>query len=134
MTIDALPGATTDIAELRLSDPDELADILAFLEEASADPDLIDKFTSRGDVRIAGRTVNVKPWVLARRTDNLFRIRILDPPIATGFRIVYGYDWRLRRIGILAIVRRNLFDYERDSPLAERIFNDWRSATAGQAT
>jgi hypothetical protein len=78
--------------------------------------------------------VNVKAWVLARcASNNLFRVRVLDTP-ATVYRVVYGFDWRQRRIGILAILHKDLFDYEIDSQISDRIFNDWYVATDGQAT
>jgi hypothetical protein len=133
MSIDVLPGAVHDIALLEVSDPEALAVVLTFLQEAEAESRLIDQFTSYGNVDLGKFRVNVKPWVLARATDNLFRIRILDTP-ATVYRVVYGYDWRQRRIGILAIIHKDLFDYEIDSQIADRIFNDWYVATDGQPT
>jgi mRNA-degrading endonuclease RelE of RelBE toxin-antitoxin system len=133
MPIDILPGAENDIELLEQTDPAALAVVLAFLDEARADAKLIDKFASRGDINLRQFRANVKPWVRARATDNLFRIRILDTP-ATVYRVVYGYDWRKRRIGILAILHKEAFDYEIDSQIAERIFNDWYVATEGQPT
>jgi len=133
MPIDVLPGALDDIAHLERTDPKALAVVLAFLQEAEADAELIDKFTSYGNVDLGKFRVNIKPWVLARATDNLFRVRILDTP-ATLYRVVYGYDWRQRRIGILAIVHKDLFDYEIDGQIADRIFDDWYIATDGQPT
>jgi mRNA-degrading endonuclease RelE of RelBE toxin-antitoxin system len=133
MPIDILPGAVKDIQRLRKSDPDALGVILPFLEEADSDPNLIDKFTSRGDVEFENFHINVKCWVAAQRTNNFFRIRILDTP-ATVYRVVYGYDWRQRRIGILAIVHKEKFDYEIQSELAQRIIRDWHTATQGMPT
>jgi hypothetical protein len=133
MPIDVLTGALSDISLLEKDDPQALATVLAFLQEAEADARLIDKFTTYGDSSIGRFQANVKPWVRARATDNLFRIRILNTP-ATVYRVVYGYDWRQRRIGILAILHKNLFDYEIDSKIADRIFNDWYVATDGRPT
>jgi hypothetical protein len=131
--IDLLPGAQTDLRAFRQSDPDALAAVMAFLQEAEVDDELIDKCTTTGNVRIGANRVNVKPWAAARRTDNLFRFRILDSP-ATMYRIVYGYDWHTRRIGILAVVPKEKFDYEISGALADRIYNDWRRATDGRPT
>lgn len=133
MRIDVLPGALSDISLLEQEDPEALATVLTFLEAAEADARLIDKFTSYGNVDLGRFRANVKPWVRARTTDNLFRIRVLDTP-ATVYRVVYGYDWRRRRIGILAILHKDLFDYEINSQIADRIFNDWYVATDGQPT
>jgi mRNA-degrading endonuclease RelE of RelBE toxin-antitoxin system len=136
MEIDLLPGAIGDLTKLRDADPDALAAIIAFLQEAAAETDdnLIDKCTTKGNVEIGANRVNVKPWAAARRgPDNLFRFRILDTP-ATVYRVVYGYDWRKRRIGALAVVHKDNFDYEITGDLANRIYNDWLSATDGFST
>ncbi len=133
MTIDVLPGAEEDISHLKRTDPRALAVVLAFLEEAEADPALIDKFASRDEANLGKSRVSVKPWASARQKANLFRIRILDTP-ATRYRVVYGFDWHQRRIGILAILHKDVFDYEIDSRIADRIFADWHAATDGYST
>jgi mRNA-degrading endonuclease RelE of RelBE toxin-antitoxin system len=134
MPVDLLSGARTDLAKLRRTDPEALAVIATFLQEAEADSELIDKCTTHGDNVIGSNKVNVKAWVAARRqSDNLFRFRILDTP-ATVYRVVYGYDWHTRRIGILAVVHKNDFDYEISSELADRIQADWHRATDDRCT
>jgi mRNA-degrading endonuclease RelE of RelBE toxin-antitoxin system len=134
MAIDLLPGAKADLAVLRRSNPEALAVIAVFLQEADADSELIEKCTTYGDNSIGSNRINVKPWVAARRqSDNLFRFRILDTP-ATVYRIVYGYDWHTRRIGILAVVHKDDFDYEISGELADRIQADWHRATDDRST
>jgi mRNA-degrading endonuclease RelE of RelBE toxin-antitoxin system len=119
---------------LRASDPYALAVVVAFLQEADSDEHLIDKFTTHGESAVGPFRVNVKGWVAARRRDdNLYRLRVLDTP-ATSYRVVYGYDWRKRRVGILAVVHKEEFDYGISSDLADRIQSDWRCATDGLAT
>lgn len=134
MSIDILPGAKTDLAALRQSDPPAFAAVAVFLEEANADLTLIDKCTTHGDNTIGQSRINVKAWVAARREgDNLFRIRILETP-ATVYRVVYGFDWRSRRIGILAVVHKDRFGYGTSGELADRIQDDWHRATGGLGT
>jgi mRNA-degrading endonuclease RelE of RelBE toxin-antitoxin system len=134
MLIDLLPGAEADLMGLESTDPDALATVIAFLEEAEADDSLIDKFTSHGNFDLSTYRANAKGWVLARRgRNNLYRIRVLGTP-ATSYRIVYGYDWRQRRIGVLAVLHKDEFDYGLNSEIAERIVVDWRNATGGQDT
>jgi mRNA-degrading endonuclease RelE of RelBE toxin-antitoxin system len=134
MSIDILPGATADLRELRRLDPRALAVIVTFLQEADADAKLIEKCTTHGENTIGSNRVTVKGWVAARRrSDNLFRFRILDTP-ATSYRIVYGFDWHTRRVGMLAVVHKDDFDYGISSDLADRIQADWRSATDGRGT
>ena len=133
MAIDILPGAESDLLELEVNDTIAFGVVVSFLEEAEADQSLIDKFTTHGDSDFGELVINVKRWMRASRAANLFRIRILDTP-ASNYRIVYGFDWRSRRIGILAVKPRWEIDYEINTKLAERIFEDWNFATGGQFT
>jgi len=134
MPIDVLSGAREDLEALAQQDAAAFAVVVAFLQEAEADPRLIDKFTTRGDVGIGQFRTNVKPWSEARQNlHNLFRVRVLDTP-ATSYRVIYGFDWHTRRIGILAVVHKEDFDYGISSDLANRIIEDWTIATDGRST
>jgi hypothetical protein len=133
--LDILGGAAVDLAALEVSDLPAYAAVTAFLEEAENDPDLVDAFTTRGDLQLGTWLANVKPWKEARKQGfNLYRIRVLNTP-ATSYRVVYGYDWRQRRIGILAIRHKDEIDYDHfDDALANRIRSDWELATGGYPT
>lgn len=133
MPIDVLPGAERDIEELEATDPDALAAVLTFLDEAEAEPQLEQKLTTVGDVQFENVRVSIKRWARVQSAGNLLRIRILDTP-ATIYRVIYGYDWRKRRIGILAIVHKDHCDYDPQSELSRRILDDWDVATDGQPT
>lgn len=133
MPIDVLPGAERDIEELEATDPDALAAVLMFLDEAEAEPQLEQKLTTVGDVQFENVRVSIKRWARVQSAGNLLRIRILDTP-ATIYRVIYGYDWRKRRIGILAIVHKDHCDYDPQSELSRRILDDWDVATDGQPT
>lgn len=133
--IDMLPGAKTDLAALRLTDRTSAAEIAVLLQEADADPRIIEKLTTHGDVTIGNsHLVNVVGWVEARHGgDNLFRLKALDP-VVPRYRVIYGFDWHTRRIGILAVVKRDDKTYRKEAALARRIFEDWRNATGGATT
>lgn len=119
---------------LQKSDSRASAAVWVALEQIEADPDVIDKLTTRGDVEFNDQHVNVKPWHTARRIHNLWRFRILETP-ATSYRIVYGYHWQVRKMCILAVVHKDKFDYDSlDTAIAERIFADWNELTGGQST
>lgn len=133
MPIDVLPGAERDIEQLEATDPDALVAVLTFLDEAEADPQLEQKLTTVGDVEFENVRVSIKRWARVQSAGNLLRVRILDTP-ATVYRVIYGYDWRKRRIGILAIIHKDHCDYDPKSELSRRILDDWDIATDGQPT
>lgn len=133
MPIDVLPGAERDIEQLEATDPDALAAVLTFLDEAESDSQFEQKLTTVGDVQFEAVRVSIKRWARVQRTSNLLRVRILDTP-ATVYRVIYGYDWRRRRIGILAIVHKDHCNYDPQSELSRRILDDWNVATDGQPT
>jgi hypothetical protein len=135
MPIDFLPGAVSDMKALRVSDPMALAVVLAFLQEAEVDDDLIAKWTLvDSSVEIGQFNANVKRWIQGGNfIGNLFRVRVLDT-VATNYRIVYGYDWHTQRIAVLGVLHKSEFDYEIKTELAHRIQDDWDFFTAGRAT
>jgi hypothetical protein len=135
MPIDFLPGAISDMRALRVSNPKALAVVMAFLEEAEVDDDLIAKWTlADSNVEIGPFDANVKRWIKGGKfIGNLFRVRVLNT-VATSYRIVYGYDWHTQRMAVLAVLHKDEFDYEIKSELAHRIQNDWDFVTAGRAT
>lgn len=133
MPIDILEGAQADLSALRRTDPGVFALVVVFLQEAEADERLIEKFTAEGEIHIGPLRATVKPWASARSQANLLRIRVLDSPL-TCYRVIYGYDWRTRRIGVLAVVHKEAFNYELGSNLGRRILADWSDATGGRPT
>lgn len=135
MDIDLLPGALSDLRELRTSNPKAHAVVAAFLQEAQSDNELLIKWTvGDGDIEVGPFDASVKRWVKGSNfIGNLFRIRVLNTP-ATEYRIVYGYDWHTQRIGLLAVLHKSVFDYEIKTAIANRIRSDWDFATGGRAT
>ena len=110
------------------SNPQAAADITVLFEQMKADPKLIDKLTTRGRNQFGQTDLDVKPWLrLWNRGVDLWRLRIYDEPFA-NYRIVYGYAVRSYQIVILAVVRREDFDYDApDHAIAQRILEDWRN-------
>ena len=133
MSVDYSPGAELDMAALDRADPDAYDVIVVFLAEADNDPKLIERFTTPGDGELGEWRYTIARWQAARRIANFFRIRVLDSP-ATSYRIVYGYDWFQHRCCVLAVVHKELFDYEPKSELGDRIVKDWREYTGGRKT
>jgi mRNA-degrading endonuclease RelE of RelBE toxin-antitoxin system len=125
MHIDIHDSAQLDLDALWEKNPEAAAIVAVTLETLEADPQAIDKLTTRGDVDIGAARSNIKSWSTAGRSRNLWRLRILDTP-ATIYRIVYGYHWQTRQLCALAVVNKDEFDYDNhDSEIVKRIFRDW---------
>ena len=127
MHIDIHPHAAQDLDRLWDNDPKAAAAIQAILEQLEADPNLIDKLTTYGNVPVGRGLINVKPWSSVGRESSLWRFRALDTP-GTNYRVGYGYSWRTRQICVLAIATKKEFDYDNhESDFARRILADWRA-------
>lgn len=125
--IDVHLHAKADLTALWVSDPEAAAIVHVTLEQLEADPKAIDLLTSKGDNDVAGYRVNVKFWQSLRFVGDVWRFRILDTS-ATSYRIVYGYNWQLRQLCVLAILHKDQLDYDdHDNELTKRIIEDWRS-------
>jgi mRNA-degrading endonuclease RelE of RelBE toxin-antitoxin system len=132
MQIDVHPNAEQDLAELEESAPAALAAVLATLEELEADPNAIDKLTTRGNNDLNdGYEINVKRWESATRRaraghlGDLWRFRALDTP-ATTYRVIYGFNWYTRQVCILGIALKSELDYDDlESGIGKRVLADW---------
>ena len=132
---DICENATADLDRLWDSDPKAAAAVVVALDEVLADPALIRKLTTHGDVQFQTHRLGIKRWREAQRSfNNLWRFRILDTP-ATSYRVVYGFHWQLRHVCVLAIAHKDQLDYDNlDEDLSERILADWFEITGGQDT
>lgn len=118
--------AVEDLRRIRVEDPDSYAAIFATLNLVRDDPDTIDKLTTHGDNLFGVTRLGVKRWETAQKKGhNLWRFRILDTA-ATVYRVVYGYNYKIRRVCVLAVVRKEEFNYDDiTSGIAQRIHSDW---------
>lgn len=122
--VDVHASAKVDLDDLLLTDSEAWADVVVAIEQVIADPKAIDKLTTKGDIHFGKQRGNVKPWQSMRRTGNLWRLRVLDTA-ATNYRVVYGYHWQTRHLCILAVVNKEIFNYDPDSRIGKRVANDW---------
>lgn len=130
MHIDVHDHAEEDLDRIAGSDPEALATILATLEQLEADPDMINKLTTFGNVDVGSDRVNIDRWIEASkraRRGDVWRFRVLDTP-ATNFRVVYGYHWQTRQVCVLAVVRKEKLNYDDlTSGIGQRVLSDWAS-------
>lgn len=116
------------------ADPEAWARILVVLQEAKTCPRMRAKLLDH-EARTNGVEVkkwldqyNKKPW------RNLWRLKVWEPgeeyEDLLPYRVVYGYTTPRSScpdggFTALAVVHRDEFDYERDSPLSKRIQADY---------
>ena len=132
---DICENAAADLDRLWDSDPKAAAAVVVALDEVLADPALIEKLTTQGDVEFETQRLGIKKWREAQRSpNNLWRFRILNTP-ATSYRVVYGFHWQLRHVCVLAIAHKDQLNYDNlDEDLPERILSDWFEISGGQDT
>ena len=132
---DICENAAADLDRLWDSDPKAAAAVVVALDEVLADPALIEKLTTQGDVEFETQRLGIKKWREAQRSpNNLWRFRILNTP-ATSYRVVYGFHWQLRHVCVLAITHKDQLNYDNlDEDLSERILSDWFEISGGQDT
>jgi hypothetical protein len=90
------------------------AAIVVCLQEAEADPQLIDKLTQHGDNELpSGQELNVKRWQEASKAlkRDVWRLRVLNTA-ATSYRVVYGFHIQHRQIYVLGIIHKDKFNYD----------------------
>jgi mRNA-degrading endonuclease RelE of RelBE toxin-antitoxin system len=126
--VDISPNAASDIRILKAENAAAAAAVLATLEQIANDPNALDKLTTQDNVKVGSIHLNVKKWnEMQRMVGNLWRLRILDTP-ATSYRVIYGYHWQTKQLYILAVVHKELLDYDdRATEINRRITADWRS-------
>jgi mRNA-degrading endonuclease RelE of RelBE toxin-antitoxin system len=125
--VDIHASAVGDLEELWAADPKAAAIVAVVLDELQADPTLAGTLIVHGDAPLAGFRLGVSKWQKARTIGaQIWRFRIFDTP-ATSYRVVYGYHAQTKQLCVLAVVHKENFDYEFDSPIGARILDDWRS-------
>lgn len=128
-------NAKQDLHNLKASNLKAFSDIIVLLQELSNKPDkTIDQLMTHGDTNASGFDINAKQWLAVRKiANNLWRLRLFSMPEgfsteASKYRIIYGYHYQTRQLCILAVVKREDFDYDDlTTPINQRIIQDWNS-------
>jgi len=134
--VDLHDDAKADLLALALVEPDAVATISVFLQEAKAIGDRVaDVLTTTGNIALGTLKLSVKPWTTAQRQrsrPNVWRLRVLESP-ATSYRLIHGYNYQTKQLVVLAVLRKTDndkfeadFDYDNlETPIARRILAAW---------
>jgi hypothetical protein len=114
--------AEQDLDELWEIDEGATADIVALLEQAACDQELLDNLTVRDFGRHRSEDIHVDKWVEQQRKGrNLWRLKIWDlEDRGIRYRVVYALDPRISRYHVLGVVERG-FDYDKSDDRTKRI-------------
>ena len=121
------PDAAHDIRQLMTSDRLAAGKVIALLQQAKADPKVIESLLDHDFG--AGQTApyHVSKWFGFWNTGyNIWRLKIwVAPKGSLRHRIVYAYEPRSLHYHILAVVHRD-FDYQLDHDTTRRIIKAYR--------
>ena len=121
--------AASDLDVIGKENPLAGAIILALLEELRCNPDALDTLTDHKFGERRDRDYSVSKWLEQwRKGNDLWRLKIWELE-DKGFlyRIIYAYLPAPRsKYVVLGIPPRD-FDYDANHPIAQRIFNAYRS-------
>ncbi|WP_144030091.1 type II toxin-antitoxin system RelE/ParE family toxin [Burkholderia sp. AU16741] len=119
------PDAQEDLRQLAKTELEFVKKLLALIQQLNCDPKLRDRLLEHGYGQSDIDVINVKKWLRLynKERKDLWRFRPLGlGEIGLGHRVFYAYHWRSQCFHVLAIVHRNLVDYDSPAhPLAQRI-------------
>ncbi|WP_202636731.1 hypothetical protein [Rugosibacter aromaticivorans] len=128
LTLTIHPDAADDIRRLMQSDRFAAGKVVALLQQAKADPKVIDSLLEHGFGADHAAAYHVSKWLeLFKIGYNIWRLKIwIEPKGSLRYRIVYAYEPKSLQYHVLAIVHRD-FDYKTDHEITKRIlkaYND----------
>jgi hypothetical protein len=115
-------GAQSDLDALWESDPESAAIILALLQEAKANHEVIDTFSSQ-DFGFGGtKPYNVQRWAAQQdKGRNLWRLKIWElERVRARYRVVYAFNPRIQRYYVLGVFDRD-FNYDESDQRTQRV-------------
>lgn len=101
--------------------------VVALLQQAKADPAIIDSLLDHGFGADHAATYHVSKWFEFWNVGyNLWRLKIwMVPKGSLRYRIVYAYEPKSLHYHVLAVVHRG-FDYKRDHEITSRILKAYK--------
>lgn len=102
--------------------------ILTFLDELSKDQLWLDSLL---DHRFENHHFNVSKYLEFKKSHDIWRIKVFEWDVALvnkrpiPYRIIYAYDLTCATFRVLAIVSRDIFNYEIDNPITQRILKQY---------
>jgi hypothetical protein len=121
-------AALEDLASIRRADARAADMILALIQEAKVNQEVLESFSVRDFGAYASQRYSVRPWVAQQNAGrNLWRIKIWElEKFGLRYRIIYAFDARVGRYYVLGIFERD-FNYDESDPRTKRILASYDS-------
>jgi len=122
------PDAADDIRQLMADDRFAAGKVVALLQQAKADPKIIDSLLDHNFGVDHAAAYHVSKWIEFWNVGyNIWRLKIwIEPKGSLRYRIVYAYEPKSLQYHVLAIVHRD-FDYKTDHEITKRILRAYKS-------
>lgn len=126
-TLSIHPDAAADIRQLMATDKFAAGKVVALLQQAKADPAIIDSLLDHDFGADHAAAYHISKWFEFWNVGyNLWRLKIwMEPKGSLRYRIVYAYEPRTLQYHVLAVVHRD-FDYKRDHEITSRILKAYK--------
>jgi hypothetical protein len=105
--------ATSDLRAIRTTDPKAFASLFALIQQLKADPDLSKKLLDHGYGSDRGDAFSISKWLGIFQKLPAWRLKFWElERKSLRYRILYVYVWRERKFYVMAIIKREEFDYD----------------------
>jgi hypothetical protein len=110
------------LAEIGREDPDTENEIYALLQEIKASQELLESLTVKDYGLTPGSDFHIDRWEEQQwKGRNIWRLKLWDlESLGIRYRVIYGFDNRISRYFILAVLHRD-FDYDENHPRCQEL-------------
>lgn len=119
--------ATDDLRGIQKANPDDFVKLVVFVQQIKADKHLTSKLLENGYGSDWSEQISVKKWISISKIERipLWRLRSMElEKHGLKYRFIYFYYYPTRKYIIMAIVRRDEFDYDdTTNEIRKRIIN-----------
>lgn len=127
--------ATDDLLGIKKSNVDDFYKLVAFIQQIKTDKHLTSKLLENGYGSDWSEPISVKKWISTSKIEHipLWRLRSMElEKHRLKYRFIYFYHYPTKKYIIMAIVRRDEFDYDdTNNEIRKRIISTINSEFPG---
>ena len=129
MKLEIHDDATGDLRGIRVDDPQAFGRLFALLQQLRVDPRLAENLLNHGFGSDRDETYSISKWLSNFSRLPAWRLKFWDlENQGIRYRIIYVNVWREKTFYVMAVVRRDLFDYDNpQDPIRQRVARSCRA-------